>query len=99
MASYSVARGEVGAHGKTLTASTVDTVTFAENIHTVEIVSDGDDAIYVGVDGVVPTVGGAANYYLPASASTREVKSDNGAATVIKLISAGTPTYSVSRAD
>lgn len=99
MASHTVASGAVGAHHKTLTASTVDTVTFADDIKDVEIVSNGSAALYVTTDGTAPTVGGATAHYLPASASVRTVRVLGSSGTVVKLISSGTPTYSVARAD
>ena len=100
MASYTVASGEVGAHAKTLAAATADTVTFTDDVSKVEVVTDGAAALYVRVDGTAPTVGGAASHYLPAFASAKEITvplSDEGTVEV-KLISAGTPTYSVARA-
>lgn len=101
MASYSVTSGQIGAHGKTLVASTVDTVTFADDIPRVRVINDGAAALFITVDGSTPTVNGANCYILPAGAVTSEVYSgrmarDEGA-TVVKLISAGTPTYSVQR--
>lgn len=99
MATYEVESGDVGAHAKTLSAATVDTVTFAADVEIVEIVSDGASAMYVTADGSAPTVAGANTWLLPAGApSTRTLRTvlSNGA--TVKLISAGTPTYSVSRA-
>jgi hypothetical protein len=97
MASYSVTAAQIGAHAKTLVANTVDTVTFADDIGEVEVVSNGSAAIYFTTDGTTPTVGGAATHYLPASSSVRRVKFTGSDASAIKLISAGTPTYSVAR--
>jgi hypothetical protein len=111
VASYTVAVTEIGAHAKTLVASTVDTVTFtlgstatpgwARVPKRVEVITDGADDIYVTVDGSTPTVAGANCYRVPAypGASVIDVTdSDPTDAVVIKLISAGTPEYSVSRA-
>lgn len=104
MASYSVAAAERGAYGKTLVASTVDTVTFADDRARIEVVSDGTAAIYFTVNGTTPTVGGAATYEIPAgSAAVREVAVDFGSrdqagGSVVKLISSGTPKYSVAEA-
>jgi|GEM_PF-4006139 len=98
MAKYTVGPSGVGAHDKTLTANVVDTITFARNLSTVEIVSDGAAAIYGTVDGSDPTVGGEESFYMPEGpASIRVVKSPRNQQTVIKLISPGTPTYSVAR--
>lgn len=99
MATHAVAAGERAAHAKTLAPSTVDTVTFADDVDLVEILSDGAAAIYVRVDGSAPTVAGAFAYVLPSGvASKREipVSGDAGSITV-KLISAGAPTFSVTK--
>ncbi len=111
MASYTVSVSEVGAHAKTLVAATVDTVTFtlgstsspgwANVPKRVEILTDGADDIYVTVDGSAPTVAGANCWRVPAiqgSTVLSVVDSNPYDAVVVKLISAGTPEYSVSRA-
>lgn len=100
MASYTVATAERGAYGKTLSGNTVDTVTFSEDQGHIEIVSDGAAALYYTVDGDTPTVAGGHCYCQPIGCvSVREVDAPRQKATVVKLISSGTPTYSVSRAD
>lgn len=112
MANYTVPNGHIGAHAKTLVASTVDTVTFALGStgtpgwarmpKSVEIISDGAADIYVTVDGTVPAVAGTPCYRVPAfpGATVLDVRDSNPVdEVVVKLISAGTPTYSVSRAD
>lgn len=112
MASYTVTVSEIGAHEKTLVASTVDTVTFtlgstgspgwARVPKKVEVITDGADDIYVTVDGSTPTVTGAGCYRVPAfpGATVIDVRDSNLTdAVVVKLISAGTPIYSVSRAE
>lgn len=101
MATYKVATKKVGAYAKTLVASTVDTVEFADYLPAVEVTSNGTAAIYFTIDGSTPTVGGAECYELPALASVRTVDIPNSSerpATVIKLISAAMPTYSVAKA-
>lgn len=102
MASYEVAAGKVGAHAKALVADTVDTVTFKTRAASVEVVSDGTAELYFSIDGTTPTVGGDNCYYLPATASSREVPVPTealvgGAEVVVKLISHGTTHYSVAR--
>jgi hypothetical protein len=94
MTAYAVAEGDIAVHDKALTASTVDTVTFHDTPRFVEIVTDGTAAIYVTVDGSVPTVSGPNTYKLPASASLRVIPHAH-AGQPVKLISTGTPTYSV----
>lgn len=111
MASHTVPNGHIGAHAKTLTAAAVDTVTFqlgnpdtpgwAKVPKRVEVLTDGVDDIYVTVDGSAPTVGGTHCWRVPAlpGASVIDVSDDDPLdAVVVKLISAGTPEYSVSRA-
>jgi hypothetical protein len=98
MASYSVTAGQVGAYEKTAVANTVDTITFADNVSRVEVISDGAASISVSVDGSTPTVLGAGGYYLPAVACVRVFPAQPTNGTVVKLISSGTPKYSVSKA-
>lgn len=111
MANYTVANGEIGVHAKTLVAATVDTVTFALGAtgtpgwarvpKKIEVLTDGAADIYVTVDGSTPTIAGNNCWRVPAlpGASIIDVTDSNPTdAVVVKLISAGTPTYSVSRA-
>jgi hypothetical protein len=96
MAAYTVAAGKHGAYAKTLVASTVDTVTFTDHdLDKVEITSNGAAAVYVTVDGSTPAVADAGTFELPAVAAVREIAVPTAGATVVKLISAGTPLYSV----
>jgi hypothetical protein len=111
VAEYTVTVAQVGAHAKTLVASTVDTVTFtlgststpgwANVPKRVEILTDGAADIYVTVDGSAPTVAGANCWRVPAIQGSTVVSvsdSNPNDAVVVKLISSGTPSYSVSRA-
>lgn len=112
MAIYTVAMGKVGAHAKVLSAGVVDTVTFAlgadqgvagwANVpRRIEIITDGLSDIYVTVDGSAPTVAGDGTYRVPALAGSTfiDVEDSNSQdPVVVKLISSGAPTYSVSRA-
>lgn len=100
MATYSVAvsTGEKAAWSKALSAAAVDTVTFDQGVSAVRVFNDtGTAAIYFTVDGSTPTVAGAGMFRVPASPGAYlEVGTQGGAATeTVKLISAGTPTYSV----
>lgn len=99
MAAYPVAAGEHGAYAKTLAASVVDTVTFAYDADYIEVWGDGTSAIYFTTDGSTPTVAGANTWELPVGvASSRAVEVGTGGGTVVKVISAGTPKYSVQEA-
>lgn len=112
MASYTVPAGHIGAHEKTLVGSVVDTVTFVVGDpgtpgwgrmpKSVEVLSDGTSDVYFTVNGSTPTVGGTNCYRAPGypGATVVDVRdSDVTDAVVVKLISSGTPTYSVSRAE
>lgn len=89
--------GEIAAHAVTLTAATVDTVTFTTDFDHVEvcILVTGGAPTYFTVDGSTPTVGGKHCYVLPDAVGSYEVEVPTAGNTVVKLISAGTPTYSV----
>jgi hypothetical protein len=105
MSNFAVAANEIGAHEKTLVAAAVDTVTFATFRSQVEVVTDGAASLYFTVDGSTPVAGAANTHYLPATASSKIVKCPaqhpspgvKASGTIVKLISAGTPKYSVSR--
>lgn len=111
MGDYTVPSGHVGVHAKVMVATVVDSVTYALGSPSspgwarmplaVEVLSDGAADIYLTVDGSTPTVAGTHCWRIPAMAgsSTFDVRdSVANDAVVVKLVSAGTPTYSVSRA-
>ncbi len=112
MAEYEVPNGHVGVHEKALVGAAVDTVTFVvgedegtpgwgQAPRAVEVLSDGADDIYVTIDGSAPTVAGTHCHRVPAAAGATviDVRDSNpNDPVVVKLISAGTPVYSVSRA-
>jgi hypothetical protein len=98
MASYSVTAGNKAVYDKTLVANTADTVTFADNVDRVEIITDGAAELFVRVseDGAAATVGGANTDMLPAGGSSSlDLPSPGIGGTVVSLISSGTPKYSV----
>ncbi len=110
MASYTVPVGHIGVHEKTLVANTVDSVTFAlgstsnsgwaNMSEQIEIITDGTADIYVTVDGTTPTVAGTDCWRVPAMAGASSFDVPRPTATspvVVKLVSAGTPKYSVGR--
>lgn len=96
MASYTASR----AVHNTLTATTVDTITLSAQYVRVEVLNrsaTGD--IFVTLDGSTPTVGGNDTYVVPATGVGTFVNPANTSqpptSTVVKLISSGTPSYSV----
>jgi hypothetical protein len=95
---YTVEKGKNGAPGKTLVANTVDEVVFAEDQSAVEVFSDGSAELYWTVDAPAPAVGDFAAHYMPAIPCVRVEPSPEPGETVVRLVSAGTPKYSVARA-
>lgn len=92
MAAYQVARSK---HA-TLTAATVDTVTFQERHPAVEVVNratTGD--IYFTVDGTTPVSAANDTYYVGPGQSIVVDLPHASDPDAVKLISAGTPAYSV----
>lgn len=80
----------------TLVAATVATLTFDEDFPEVEVMNvTGTSPVYFRFDGTNPTVGGAGCHVVPAIAGTTvRRKPRTSGATVVKLISAGTPSVS-----
>lgn len=99
MAEYKVATTEIGAHKKKLGAETVDTIVFERAVAAVRIWTDASDWIYYTTDSSVPVVGANDCHAIPPVSMLDIVDfRDAGPAStrVIKLISAGTPTYDCS---
>ena len=80
----------------TLVAATVSSITFARDWNVVEVLNvDGADAVYFTIDGTTPTVKGAGMQVLPKAAGAAiQVPVSVDGVTVVKAISAGTPTIS-----
>jgi hypothetical protein len=97
MAKYTVGKGQVGAHAKTLTPNTADEVVFADDQSFVEVVSDGTAELYFTIDAPAPAVGDGAAYYMPATAGVRTEPSPKPGETVLRLISSGAVKYSVAK--
>ncbi|WP_433460700.1 hypothetical protein [Micromonospora sp. CA-248212] len=80
----------------TLVANTVNTLTFATNGSTVEVLNvDGAAEVYFRADGINPTVGGTNCHLLPAAVNSLEVADETTGNSEVRLISAGTPRVSV----
>lgn len=97
MASIAMGATDVASYNNTLVASTVDTVTISRDCEKVRVYNDtGTAAIFYTTDGSAPTVNGVNCYRVPASVGAYSEVSVTGVSpTVVKLISSGTPTYSV----
>lgn len=99
MASHTVPAGSIGKYEFTLAAATQDTVTFDDDVDVVEVLShDGAAAVYFTVSGGTATVAGQDCWMVPAAAGAITVDVGTAGDTVVKLISAGTPKVSVSKA-
>ena len=92
---YTVAAGAVAKHGVTLVANDVITVTFTDNVKTIEIISDGVAAAFYSLDKSTPAVNGANCYILPAGTVSVDVRNAASSTDTVKIISSGTPTISV----
>lgn len=90
---------QFGAYGIALQASQVDQVIFPKVVGLIEVWADGTAAVYFTVDGSTPVVGGPSTYEVPAGApAVRDGVSGvlpGLTASIVKLISSGTPKYSV----
>lgn len=95
MTTYNVSTGQRGAQAKVLVASTADTVAFTDHANKVEIVSDGTSAVYVTVDGTAATVAGSNTDVMPAGVPSVRTLNVYTQPPSVSVISAGTPTYSV----
>lgn len=83
-------------HATVAVAGTDETVNFSGNVQSVEVMCrDGAAEIYFTIDGTTPTVGGDDTYVVPASAGAALRVGSPPGTDVVKLISSGTPAYSV----
>lgn len=98
MATHSTASAQaIGIYGFALAAGVVDTVDFDSALDRVRISNhDGVAFIYARLDGTDPVAGHELTYEVPPQTAL-ELDAPDGV-TVVKLISAGAPRYSVSRA-
>lgn len=93
-----ITTGTVGTAAWALTAAQVDTVTFAADLNKVMVInpSTNSDAVWWTCDGTDPSVGGLASFYCPPGAADAQEPASSGG-TVVKVISAGTPTIRVQK--
>jgi hypothetical protein len=94
---FTAAAGDRAVHNKALTASTVLWIDLGRKWEKVEVANlDGAAAVYFTVDGSTPTVGGGATFVLPAAIGALTVRCVTaGSTSVVKAISVGAPTISV----
>ncbi len=94
-----VAKGKVGSPAFLLTAGQVSTVTFAEDLDSVEVYSDGLAPVWWTCDGTTPAEGNG--YFIPLAAidERRPVLTEDHdpSRVVVRLWSAGAPTVRVQR--
>ena len=96
---HHISAGEWGIHALTLTAGKETIVRFDEDCDQIEVLShDGAAPIYFTTDGSPATVEGPQCRIIPASISSATVHPPTPGGTVVRLISAGAPKVSVSRA-
>lgn len=103
MAKHEVGDNKIGSYANELVANSIDEVVFADVLKAVGVRSNGVAAIYYTLDGSAPTIGGTHTIEIPAGAVAVSVEVVPSfiprKQTVVKLISAGTPEYSVARAN
>jgi hypothetical protein len=97
MPDYQIAAGGYGTPKFALVAGQVSTVTFAEDISTLEVYTDGTAEVWWTADGSTPNAATGHGYFLPAFPSAEDREPPTGGATVIKLVSTGTPMVRVGR--
>lgn len=100
MPDYTVSGSAVGKHGIALTANTESTVTFADDVNTVEVacLSASTDPVWFTVNNAAATVEGSATYFLFPGRNAARVDVPTAGPTVVRLISAAAATVSVTRA-
>ncbi len=100
MPDYTVAAGLIAAHNATVTAGQVTTVTFREDLPSVDVIADGSTDVYYTLDGSAPTIAGAHTYRLPVGAMTIDTRQPNTSGpTVVRLIASVNTVVSVQRGD
>ncbi|MBF9135298.1 hypothetical protein I0C86_41340 [Plantactinospora sp. S1510] len=79
-----------------LAADTVRTVTLDQDYYEVEVAMIADPAtLWFRADGQAPVAMGDGTHVLPAALSFLSLRPGSSGPTVVKLLSAGTPTVSV----
>lgn len=99
MASYEIATDETAEWGKVVGAATVDTITITRNREEIRVTKEdsGTDELWVTFDGSTPAANGPKSHRIRGVQYAAIVHRPRGGSgtDVVKVISAGTPTYSV----
>jgi hypothetical protein len=95
MADITVTEGAIGSPIITLTANEVSTVTFAEDLQSVTVITDGTAEVWWTCDRSEPSVG--VGWYIPAVIGADDRQPTTAGGTVVKLVSTGAPNVRVQR--
>lgn len=95
MADYTVT-AKLGSPAFALVANTVSTVTFDADLNQVEVINATNAEVWWTCDGSTPDPATGNGYYIPTTGIDRREPPTSGV-TVVKLISAATPTVRVQR--
>lgn len=96
MATYSIATGDLAAHGKTLVSNTADTITVADFVDDVTVVVYAGTTVpvFVTTDGSTPATSNAkARVILPGERRVFPMPTNTGG--TVKIVSASAAVYSV----
>ena len=96
MSNSHIVAGKHGVYQQQLAAGVVDVVMVDEIVNVerrAEVWVDGTAAVYFTTDGSTPIVGDGGSWEIPAGAQLRDELTISGDG--LRLISAGTPKYSV----
>ncbi len=98
MPNYNIPAGSIGSPAFALVANQVSTVTFADDLNAIEVITDGTTPVWWTSDGTTPAIDGPTSYYIPTlGVDSRQPTSPGN--TTVTLISTGTPTVRVQRGD
>jgi hypothetical protein len=97
MASATIAAGQIAHHSAAMVAATLDTITFTGDRPRLKLTfTSGTTPIFFTTDNSAPTVGGTASRVLaPVVGQEVFVEPPTAGDAIVKLISSGTPTYSI----
>lgn len=98
MPNYNIPAGGIGSPAFALVANQVSTVTFNDDLITVEVITDGTAPLWWRCDAGTPAINDTNSLYIPTlGVDSRQPTSPGN--TTVTLISTGTPTVRVQRGD